>query len=134
LKNAKLFANGEIFVKSMEELIKRYQEAIKLGISKAVYEDRNNMKCLLCNPIGTKKNRDHYHTGSNEWDDACKAMACPWIVILGKTCTAFSHEDKGMRWEAIYNTYNEDIMKTRIRQIRNWIKLYKSHMETLKKD
>ena len=138
MKNRKLFKDGEVFVKSMEELIKRYQKSIELGISKKYYETQNDMKCLLCNPLGLKKNHDYYHKGRAEgfceFNNACHKMGCPWVVILGKTCTDFSYENKKMKFKCIYSTDDADIMKTRIRQIRNWIKIYNNHMETFKKD
>jgi len=136
VKNAKLFKDGDIFIKSMEELIKRYQKAIELGISKSSYEDSKGMQCLLCNPINAAHNRDHYinecpdANPDEDYDIACKLLGCPWIVILGMTCHEFS--DMRNMYSNIYHNCDPDIMKNRIRQIRNWIKIYKAHMESLK--
>ena len=125
MKRADLFKNGEEFISSMEELINRYQKAMEMGISKAEYESSKYMKCLLCNPLNIVKNHGYYlqQTG-REFTKSCKLMGCPWIVITGKNCDEQPH--------SVYTTTDKKIMRNRIRQLKNWIKIYKKYMEEQK--
>lgn len=134
MKNEKHFKHGDAFIHSMEVLIERYKKAIELEISKWDYEKRNKMSCLLCNPIGIENNQHNSYdidedgdTVYTYFDDKCKNLGCPWIVILGMTCSEF---DTGTLND-VYNTNNPIIMKRRIRQLNNWIKIYQKHMEKL---
>jgi hypothetical protein len=122
----------EAFIISMEELIKRYQAAINLGTSKYEYEQDHYMHCLLCYPIGIPENHENSRNPENAqysryttFDDRCKNLGCPWVVILGMTCENFSDKKDYNTGTRIYNTLDVDHMKRRIKQLRNWIKLYK---------
>jgi hypothetical protein len=117
MKNPQLFKNGKAFIKSMEVLIERYRAAIKAGISKLAYEADKDLDCLLCYPIGVPR----------KWE-SCQEKGCPWIVILGICCDDFEIDD----WDSsVYQTDNPIIMRRRIRQLQNWIKIYKKHMGIL---
>lgn len=134
MKNPELFKNGGMFIKSMKELIVRYQTAKNLDMSKDSYEGKNGLKCLLCNPIGTKYNHSYYmfRTGLNlEHQGACKKLGCPWMVITGMTCDDFATE-RGDEC-SIYFTDDKRIMNNRIRQLRRWIEIYKNFMENKRK-
>lgn len=113
MKNEYYFKHGKEYIDSMEVLIGRYKESIKLGISKRQYEQENSMKCLLCNPIGI--NRGIFIR--------CITMGCPWVVISGQTCPS-----------NVYETTDVKIMKNRIKQLHNWIKIYKKHMEKIQNE
>jgi hypothetical protein len=134
MKNDHLFRLGNEFIESMKELIKRYQTAIKLGMSKKDYEDAEGLDCLLCNPLGTKENREfHKKPRRFDFEIPCIKLGCPWMVILGMTCCDFSNSRaEGVDgFDHIYSTDNADVMKRRIKQLRNWIKMYEKHMETV---
>lgn len=123
MRNKKAFKHGEAFIHSMEVLIERYNKAIKLGISKWDYEDREDLKCLLCNPLDIEENRENSIRNDGiftDFEQRCAILGCPWIVITGKTC-----DDRPI---TAYNSYNVSTMKRRVNQLRNWIKIYKYHM------
>jgi hypothetical protein len=134
MKHPELIRSIPTFIKSMEKLIERYRTAIVLGVSKTEYEDDNELKCLLCNPVGTRYNHTYHqdkilqsskrswnHEGS--FNEACTKLGCPWIVMLGMTCTDYSEQANcGIM---IYNSYDQKTMNKRIKQIKEWIKAYK---------
>lgn len=123
MKNPEYFRNGPEFIASMEELIKRYEKSIELGISKHEYEKQNYLKCLLCNPLNIEKNQFHYYQNEDiTFIQACSKLGCPWVVITGKTCDDTEKE-------VIYCTKKKNRMKTRIKQLKLWIEIYKKHME-----
>lgn len=133
MKKPEHFRAGKQFIKSMKKLIKRYQEAKKLCISKSDYESNNNMSCLLCHPIGSKKNRTDYFCESYEYDhskrfeESCTKLGCPWIVMTGMTCDKYT--ESSMFMETCYQTDNPERIDNRIRQIRHWIVAYKKKLE-----
>lgn len=123
------------FIASMEELIRRYQAAIALKVSKLRYERDNEMSCLLCSPLGIKKTRAEWYEELKPQDgfmlftpakfkESCCKLGCPWITILGMTCETFSKKNLNFG-NTIYNTPDPITMKRRIRQIKNWIKIYR---------
>jgi len=127
MKHPELFKYGKQFVKSMQELILRYQKAMELGISKADYEVKEDMVCLLCNPIGVKASQNNLST----WRDhriGCEKLGCPWIVILGMTCDEFSIENEDLV-EMIYQTDDPVAMQARVNQLFEWIEIYRNHLK-----
>lgn len=93
------------YIKSMLVLIDRYEKAISLGISKTEYERMENLKCLLCYPIGVKKD-----SGS------CSNAGCPWFVIKGTSCGHSSFDESTNKTQQVY----------RINQLKQWIDIYKT--------
>jgi hypothetical protein len=125
------------YIASMKELIKRYQMALKSGVSKATIEFDNNWQCLLCHPIGLEDLRDdvqreqkiyqeNYNSHYEMFNALCTAQACPWIVITGKTCDEwYKDRNNGV---AVYQTRDEEVIRLRIRQLRRWIKIYEKYL------
>jgi len=136
MKHPELFKYGKQFIKSMQELTERYQKAMELGISKCDYEMDRDMDCLLCNPIGVKKNQFEIYRSLPHADDqhksACSKLGCPWIVILGMTCDEFSLENEDLV-EMIYQTDDPVAMQARVDQLQEWIGIYREFMKTRKK-
>ena len=132
MKHPELFKHGRQFVKSMQELTKRYQKAMELGISKCDYEMDRDMDCLLCNPIGVKKNQFEIYRSliptNDQHKSACSQLGCPWIVILGMTCDEFSLENEDLV-KMIYQTDDPVAMQARVDQLQEWIGIYREFME-----
>lgn len=97
------------YIESMKELIKRYEKALELGISKSEYERLYNLNCLLCFPIGI----DHRYLLD------CKKDRCPWIVITGRSCTAQEITP--------FSSTNKDVILARIEELKRWIAIYEEY-------
>lgn len=114
------------YIKSMNELILHYEEAIRLEISKSEFIGKFNKKCLLCRPIGisfdkliaTRKNNNP----DNDHNANCENQGCPWIVMTGNVC---DEQDDGQTL-SIYQTASKPRMSHRIEQLKEWIKYYES--------
>lgn len=125
------------FINSMEVLIEHYKDAIAIGVSKKWLENIRNLDCLLCNPIECSTNRQNEHNKLDIenfsilnqfkiFNESCKNLGCPWIVITGFTCANWSHKYMD---SAIYFIDNPILQEARIKQLENWIKLYKEYKE-----
>lgn len=122
MKNPHLLKNTEAFVASMEELIRRYEQAIEHKISKYVYEARNGMHCLLCKPLGVEKTHFLYLVFTGSHREACAALGCPWMVMLGVTCDEAVEEGQS----SCYQTRDPAHQKARIAQLQEWIQAYQN--------
>jgi hypothetical protein len=129
MKRPEVLKSIPTFIKSMEKLITRYEAAMKCGGSKAEYEDELGLKCLLCNPVGTRYNHFYFHDemrGSyGSFDAACEKLGCPWIVMVGMTCSNYSVSTIPTG-DMVYNSFDKVVMQNRIKQIKQWIKVYKT--------
>lgn len=105
MKNPQNFERPLKYIKAMELLIEDYKEAKRLGVCKRdleIVQARDGHPCPLCSLT-------------------IGCDSCPWQVILGGVC--------GSR---IYNSADPIILERRIKQLRNWIKIYKK--EALKRE
>ena len=141
LTHPQLVKDVHIFLLSMVELIRRYEQAVEEECSKSTIECRLNLSCLLCEPIGCEvKFRDlpieHSYTyeeypsliseqqpGIPRHNARCMYRGCPWITILGMTCDQYSQKNN---IEAIYLTGDTVLIGNRINQLKEWIEIYKT--------
>jgi len=123
MQNPHLLKNVPAFIASMEELIRRYEQAIECGVSKRSFEDQRGMSCLLCNPLGVEKTHTDYLVGTTSHREACGALGCPWIVMLGVTC---DEAVEGAQ-RSCYQTSDPRRQKARISQLREWLQAYQQH-------
>ena len=122
MQNPHLLKNVPAFIASMEELIRRYEQAIECGVSKCSFEDQRGMSCLLCNPLGVEKTHHDYFMFVNTPREACAALGCPWVVMLGVTCDEAA--EKGQ--PSCYQTRDPAHQKARIAQLQEWIQAYQN--------
>jgi hypothetical protein len=111
-KRPELFKFGPQYVEAMEVLIIRYKEALKLGISKNKYEDVRNLSCTLCACV------------SYNGFPICEGAGRPWYVIKGYSCIQKMLTDTDLP----FTSSNPTIIKQRIKELKQWIKMYKQHM------
>jgi len=136
MKHPEFFKHGKQFIKSMQELTRRYQKAMELGISKVRYENQEGMSCLLCNPIGVKTCQSSIRgslyrgTFAERHDKACAKLGCPWIVILGMTC---DDDSNALTGGSIYQSDDPIAMQARVDQLQEWIGIYQDHLKSRKK-
>ena len=133
MKHPEFFKYGKQFITSMQELTRRYQKAMELGVSKIKYERGGGMSCLLCNPIGVKtccnsvyRNLPYGVTGEQRHNKACEKLGCPWIVILGMNCDDAS---KNLPGGSIYQSDDPIAMQARVDQLQEWIGIYRDHLK-----
>ena len=110
----------------MKELVRQYEEAVKLGYSKISYANLNELPCLLCNPIGLEINQHGLYLTTASFKKACRELGCPWIVILNKTCDEATTNNDSL--ESIYSTHDKKRQRARITQLKKWIKIYEKEV------
>lgn len=120
------------FIKSMKELIKRYEMALKQGTSKKEIEKQHKWACLLCSPMGVKYNHTYYVHQGYCFSEACKKLGCPWIVMTGMTCDDWSYEYVS-KFRSLYLSDDPQTINNRIDQIKEWIEYYENNTESPEK-
>jgi len=108
MKNPQNLREPAKYIEAMQDTIEAYKRVLKRG------SGFKGSDCSLCHQAQQRPQRPP----EDSFRGPCPT--CPWLVIAGTCCTEASIQ--------YYMAKDPAIIKRRIRQLRNWIKIYQKHL------